>query len=278
MGVPDEKNASIGAAMEALLASAEGEGMDFDSWNGVSDLLMMVGARSGKEAPVDLVANTDTNELLGSGAHRVLSRVWEVRSRGFDGEPVGVERGADSSYACDLSILTFIPGGLFVDAAEVTRFEEDLPQKSWIFGVPDIEGPSSTSFRAVAHTTGGWVLRSSTENETTPSQVMSVSLPVHSRYPVIVNDGHVARGAGAPSNGLRLLEGVVLANCTGGGGWWVQTVGRHEDQSEMLAHEWIIPSIHGEWAVFVRVVTLTLTSLGTFILFNEGLRATVLMQ
>jgi len=264
--------------MEALMANAEDKGVDFESWDGVSELLMMVGARSGKEAPIGLVANTKTDELVGSGAHRVLSRVWEVRSRGFDGEPVGLEIGEGPCYSCDLSVITFIPGGLFVDAAEVTRFEEDLTQKSWIFGVPDIEGPSSTLFRAVAHTTGGWVLRSSNGNETTPSQVMSVSLPVHSRYPLVVNDSHVPRGAGVRSNVLQLLGGVVLANCTGGGGWWVQTVGRHDDQSEMLAHEWIIPSIHGEWAVFVRVVTLTLTSLGTFILFNEGLRATVLMQ
>ena len=276
----DDNTPSIGDAMKALLARTD-EDLDttFESWDEVAELLMTIGSRTGGDSFDELVATTEVDELKGSGAHRELIRTWKVYPQIFDGSSAEDGLATETPYSCDLSVLTFIPGGLFMDAAEVSRQEERSAQKSQIFGAEDIEGPSSPRFRAVSHTFGEWTLRVGNKRDLSPSQAISISLPVHARYPVVLNSRNSAFRAGPPRNVVRLIGGVVLANCTGEGGHrWIRAVKESNGLMHVQAHEWIIPSIHTEWGVFVRVVTLTLTSLGTFILFNEGLRATVLMQ
>jgi hypothetical protein len=274
-----DDSAPFGAVMSAVLAGANDPPIDFEKWDGVTEVLTAIGARTPGDPPHDFVATMEVNELKGTGAHRELLRAWRVTSRRSSERASEADLDAAELRACEFSVVTFIPGGLFLDAAEVSRVEEGSTQNTKIYGEPDIEGPSSPGFRAISHTTGGWSMRGGDASDPSLSRVISVSLPVHARYPVVGNSSYGAFAGGPPHNIVRLLGGVVLANCTGNGeSQWIQTVRESSDVIKTRAHEWIIPSVHWEWVVFVRVVTLTLTSLGTFILYNEGLRATVYMQ
>ncbi|KAL3681997.1 hypothetical protein R1sor_000019 [Riccia sorocarpa] len=119
--------------------------------------------------------------LLGSGAHRELETDITIKFY-LEGNP----------EECDLILFEKLSNGVFADPFQLQRLQgQGAFNKVHIYGDTDLERPARVSYPSVVEVHTALVRKGASADGTEPKEYrVTVSLPLHARYPQISEESH----------------------------------------------------------------------------------------